>query len=414
MEKTSIKNKKKILNDPVYGFITIPDPLIFRLIEHPWFQRLRRIQQLGLSNMVYPGAHHNRFHHAIGAMHLMDLALENLESKGLFLLENEKQGALIAILLHDIGHGPFSHALEHTIIKGAHHEELSLMIMEALNEEFNGALETGIRIFKDEYPKKFLHQLVSSQLDMDRLDYLQRDSFYTGVSEGVVGSQRIIKMLDVVNDQLVVEEKGIYSIEKFLVARRLMYWQVYLHKTVVSAEFLLMKILERANEIWKECDLEASKVLSFFMGSNLNDESFRNSSELMQKFLLLDDYDVFSAIKSWCHSDDKILSDLCKRIVNRQLLKIRVQAEPFSEDVISKKRLEVQEQFKLSRDEIDYFVFSGVLANEAYNPVGDEIKILFKSGEIKDIVSASDNLNISSLSGRVKKYFYCFPELKEA
>jgi len=414
LEKTSIGNKKKILNDPVYGFITIPDPLIFKLIEHPWFQRLRRIQQLGLSNMVYPGAHHNRFHHAIGAMHLMNLALENLESKGLFLLENEKQGALIAILLHDIGHGPFSHALEHTIIKGVHHEELSLMIMEVLNDEFNGALETGIRIFKDEYPKKFLHQLVSSQLDMDRLDYLQRDSFYTGVSEGVVSSQRIIKMLDVVNDQLVVEEKGIYSIENFLVARRLMYWQVYLHKTVVSAEFLLMKILERAKEIWNKKDLEASKVLRFFMNSDFSNNGFKESSETLQKFLLLDDYDVLSAIKSWCYCDDSVLSNLCNRIINRSLLKIRVQAEEFSDDFIEKKKKEVQEQLNLSADEIDYFVFSGVLANEAYNPVGDEIKILYKNGDIKDIVSASDNLNISSLSGRVKKYFYCFPELKEA
>jgi len=413
LEKTSTKNKKKILNDPVYGFITIPDPLIFKLIEHPWFQRLRRIQQLGLSNMVYPGAHHNRFHHAIGAMHLMDLALENLESKGIFLLENEKQGALIAILLHDIGHGPFSHALEHTIIKGVHHEELSLMIMEALNDQFNGALETGIRIFKDEYPKRFLHQLVSSQLDMDRLDYLQRDSFYTGVSEGVVGSQRIIKMLDVVDDQLVVEEKGIYSIEKFLVARRLMYWQVYLHKTVVSAEFLLMKILERAKEIWGNGEIEASKVLSFFMGSNLNDDSFKDSSELLQKFLLLDDYDVLSAIKDWCNAKDKVLSSLCKRLVNRQLLKIRVQPEPFSDDFLAEKKAGVKEQFKLNDEEIGYFVFSGVLANEAYNPVGDEIKVLYKNGDVKDIVSASDNLNISSLSGRVKKYFYCFPEFKE-
>ncbi|MEM7161600.1 MAG: HD domain-containing protein [Bacteroidota bacterium] len=412
MEKTRLKNKKKILNDPVYGFITIPDPLIFQLIEHPWFQRLRRIQQLGLSNMVYPGAHHNRFHHAIGAMHLMQLVLENLESKGVFILDNEKQGALIAILLHDIGHGPFSHALEHTIIKGTHHEEISLLVMEALNDEFEGALETGIRIFKNEYPKKFLHQLVSSQLDMDRLDYLQRDSFYTGVSEGVVGSQRILKMLDVANDEIVVEEKGIYSIEKFLVARRLMYWQVYLHKTVVSAEFLLMKVLERAKKVWDACELRASPVLTEFMQHPIEGKLGRVPG-MLEKFLQLDDYDVWSAIKEWQYCEDRVLSELCQRLINRKLLKIKVQSEPIDEAELEKKKLAFQAQTGLSAEETDYFIFSGVLANEAYDPVGEEIKILYKNGDIKDIVSASDNLNISSLSGRVKKYFYCFPELQE-
>ena len=364
--------------------------------------------------MVYPGAHHNRFQHAIGAMHLMTMAFENLESKGVFILDNEKQGALIAILLHDIGHGPFSHALENSIISGVHHESISLLVMDALNEEFNGALSTGIRIFKGEYPKKFLHQLVSSQLDMDRLDYLQRDSFYTGVSEGVIGSQRIIKMLNVVDDELVVEEKGIYSIEKFLVARRLMYWQVYLHKTVVSAEFLLMKILERAKQIHCNYDLEASPVLKHFIKNDLKAIDFETSYENLYKFMQLDDIDVLSAIKLWCDSEDKVLSDLCKRLVNRRLLKIRIRPEIIAEDTLSAKRLEVQEMLNLSPEESEYYVFSGVLANEIYDPIGDEIKILYKNGEIKDIVSASDNLNISSLSSRIKKYFYCFPELKEA
>jgi len=411
LEKIQIKNKKKILNDPIYGFISIPDPLIFALIEHPWFQRLRRIQQLGLSNMVYPGAHHNRFHHAIGAMHLMNLTLENLESKGVFILEHEKQGALIAILLHDIGHGPFSHALEHSIIKDIHHEEISLMVMEALNDEFKGALSTGISIFKNEYPKKFLHQLVSSQLDMDRLDYLQRDSFYTGVSEGVVGSQRIIKMLDVVNDQLVGEEKCVYSIVKFLVARRLMYWQVYLHKTVVSAEYLLINILKRAKEVWSS-DLVLGNILDFFMIEKL-DAKRQSDIGILEKFLSLDDYDVMSAIKYWQSSSDIVLAELCTRLINRRLLKIKVQQDVIDQQILENHKLALQKAKGFSREETEYFIFSGVLANEAYDAVGDEIKILYKNGDIKDIVSASDNLNISSLSGRVKKYFFCFPEMRE-
>ncbi|NND77687.1 MAG: HD domain-containing protein [Flavobacteriales bacterium] len=406
-----MKNKKKILNDPVHGFIAIPDQIVFKLIEHPWFQRLRRIQQLGLSNMVYPGAHHNRFHHAIGAMHLMHTALESLTSKGVFILDHEKRGALVAILLHDIGHGPFSHALEHTIVKGIHHEEVSLMVMERLNEEFNGELTTGIEIFKGTYPKKFLHQLVSSQLDMDRMDYLQRDSFFTGVSEGIISSERIIKMLDVVDDQLVVEEKGIYSIEKFLVARRLMYWQVYLHKTVVSAEFLLMKILMRAKNSSQLSEEHISPTLTFFLKNSITDSDMESSSELLGKFMELDDYDIWAAIKLWVNSDDKVLADLCDRLLHRRLLKIRIHSEPIDEIVLKDKRKSIQDIWNYSSEESAYFVFSGELSNEAYDPVGEEIRILYKTGEIKDIVSASDNLNISSLSGRVKKYFYCYPAM---
>lgn len=411
MKTTSIKNKKKILNDPVYGFITIPNQLIFRIIEHPWFQRLRRVQQLGLSNMVYPGAHHNRFHHAIGAMYLMNEVLDNLESKGVFILEHERTGALLAILLHDIGHGPYSHTLEHTLVKNVHHESLSLLIMERLNAEFDGKLETAISIFKGEYSKKFLHLLVASQLDMDRLDYLQRDSFYTGVSEGVVGSQRIIKMLNVVDDQLVVEEKGIYSIEKFLVARRLMYWQVYLHKTVVSAEQLLVKILERALEIYRQEKLFASKPLTYFLENRLSFDDFKEAPEVLNNFMNLDDFDVLGAIKEWQNAEDKILRILCDRLINRKLLKIRIQNQPIDEKSLASKKIEVSRHYQISENDASYLVFSGELLNEAYDPVGDEIKILYKNGEVKDIVTASDNLNISSLSGYVKKYFYCFPKL---
>ena len=400
----------KILNDPVYGFITIPNQLIFRLIEHPWLQRLRRIQQLGLSSMVYPGAHHNRFHHAIGAMYLMDQVLESLESKGVFILDHEKTGALVAILLHDVGHGPYSHTLEHSMVKNVHHEELSLLVMERLNDEFNGELDTAISIFKGEYPKKFLHQLVSSQLDMDRLDYLQRDSFYTGVSEGVVGSQRIIKMLNVVDDQLVIEEKGIYSIEKFLVARRLMYWQVYLHKTVVSAEHLLIKILERALMVYPQLNLFGSETLKFFMENKFSKEDFYESPEVLEKFMLLDDFDVMGAIKEWAHCNDKVLSLLCTRMIDRKLFKIRIQSKPIDESLLKDEQLRVAQKLGIEASESEYFVFSGELMNEVYDPVGDEIKILYKNGDIKDIVTASDNLNISSLSGMVKKYFYCYPQ----
>jgi len=325
-------NKKKIFNDPVYGFISVPYELILDIIDHPYFQRLRRIKQLGLSHLVYPGALHTRFHHVLGCTNLMQQAIETLQSKGHEITEEEAKGVTLAILLHDIGHGPYSHALEHSIAKGVHHEELSLIFMQKLNEEFNGQLATAIEIFTNRYPKKFLHQLVSSQLDMDRLDYLKRDSFYTGVSEGVVSNQRIIKMLDIVNDELVIQEKGIYSIEKFIVARRLMYWQVYLHKTVISAEFLLVKVLERAKELAnKNIELFCSPAFHLFLYNDITKEEF-NKIEVLEAFSKLDDYDILGAIKVWTNHEDKILALLSTMITDRKLLKVAIQKEAFTED----------------------------------------------------------------------------------
>ncbi|HEX4887624.1 MAG TPA: HD domain-containing protein, partial [Luteibaculaceae bacterium] len=330
---SSETGKRKIINDPVHGFIALPSKVIVDMVEHPFFQRLRRIKQLGLTHMVYPGALHTRFHHVLGAMHLMNEALDVLSAKGEIITPEEKQGALLAILLHDIGHGPFSHALENTLVTGVHHEQLSELFMDLLNKEFNGALSLGISIFKNQYPKKFLHQLVSSQLDMDRLDYLSRDSFYTGVSEGVISAERIIKMLAVVNDELVVEEKGVYSIEKFIVARRLMYWQVYLHKTVVSAEFLLVNILKRAKELAKRGEvLFASPALQRFLYHDYEWRHFEQDPTLLTDFAQLDDFDIMTSVKVWQSNSDKVLAELCHRMVNRQLFKIVIQKEPFQEN----------------------------------------------------------------------------------
>ena len=328
-------NKRKIINDPIYGFITLPNDLVFDLINHPIFQRLRRIKQLGLTNLVYPGALHTRFHHAIGAMHLMTEALLVLKSKGVNITDEESEAAIIAILLHDIGHGPFSHALEHTIVKGISHEDISMMLMNELNITFKGKLTLAIKIFKGDYSKKYLHQLVSSQLDMDRLDYLKRDSFFTGVSEGVVSSDRIIKMLNVAKGELVIEAKGIYSVEKFLIARRLMYWQVYLHKTVLSAENLLVKILKRAKELsLSGTELFATPALSLFLKNNFNKKDFTSKKELLNQFVLLDDYDIMASVKVWTLSDDKILSLLCSSLIDRNLYKIELQNKKFNSSYI--------------------------------------------------------------------------------
>lgn len=404
-----ITNKNKIFNDPIYGFISVPYKFILELIDHPYFQRLRRIKQLGLSELVYPGALHTRFHHVVGCTNLMQQAIDVLRAKGHSITDEEEKGVIIAILLHDIGHGPYSHALEYTIAKGVTHEDLSLLFMERLNKEFNGELSVAIKIFKNDYHKKFLHKLVSSQLDMDRLDYLKRDSFYTGVSEGVVSNQRIIKMLDVVNDELVIQEKGIYSIEKFIVARRLMYWQVYLHKTVISAEFLLVKILERAKEIAKKGEeLFCSPYLKVFLYSDINKEDFKNK-EILNAFSNLDDYDVLGAIKIWTNHNDKILSMLSKMLINRRLLKIKIQKNKFSEDVINSYKLEVSKKMNIPIKETSYFVFTDEIENNAYNANNDSINILFKSGKILDITEASDNLNIQALTKPVKKYFLCYP-----
>lgn len=402
-------NKKKIFNDPIYGFISIPHELILDLIDHRYFQRLRRIKQLGLTDFVYPGALHTRFHHALGCTFLMQQAIASLRQKGHEITESESIGAIIAILLHDIGHGPFSHALEHTVVKEITHEEISLLFMKQLNKEFNGKLETAIAIFNNTYPKKFLHQLVSSQLDIDRLDYLKRDSFYSGVSEGIVSSERIIDMLDVVDDNLVIQQKGIYSVEKFIVARRLMYWQVYLHKTVISAEFMLVKILERAKLLAAQGEsLFCSEVLKFFLYNQITKDDFIEGATLDQ-FAKLDDYDLMGAIKVWSEHDDKLLQFLCKAIVNRTLFKVIISKEPFDEKIKMGLVQRIMSSYGMTEAEAESIIIYEEVANNAYNPTYDSINVLFKNGEVQDIAEASDNLNIQTLASPVRKYFMCHP-----
>jgi len=400
----------KIINDPVYGLINIPEGLIFKIIEHGYFQRLRRIKQLGFTEYVYPGATHTRFQHVIGAAYLMGSAIETIRSKGHIITEDEKEASILAILLHDIGHSPFSHTLELNLID-IKHEKLSLMFMNVLNDEFDGKLELAIKIFTNTYDKTFLHQLVSSQLDVDRLDYLRRDSFYTGVSEGVIGSDRIIKMLNVVNGNLVVEAKGTYSIEKFLIARSLMYWQVYLHKTVISSEQLLIRIIERAKLLrTKNIDIFLTPALDYF----INNEYKKNLSqnEIVHNFALLDDNDIITSIKNWINTSDPVLSQLCKNLINRQLFKIELKNSTFDESKVSdlKRRFVQQNKNIINETDADFFVFKGEISNKAYSTGNDRIKILQKSGELIDIVEASDMLNISVLSKRVTKYFLCYPK----
>ena len=384
---------------------------VFDLIEHPYFQRLRNIKQLGLTHLVYPGALHTRFHHALGAMHLMGIALETLKNKGVAITEEEAEAVTIAILLHDIGHGPFSHALESCIVPGVQHEALSVLIMHRLNKTFNGKLSLAIAIFENKYEKKFLHQLVSSQLDMDRLDYLNRDSFYTGVSEGVIGFDRILKMLHVVNDELVVEEKGIYSIEKFLISRRLMYWQVYLHKTVIAAEQLLVKIFQRAKAIAnKGVPLFASPSFNLLLANKISTEAFYENELYLDAFMKLDDSDLFSAIKVWAEHEDLILAKLCKLLIDRKLFTIEMQNEAFTPKSIQAHKDKLTISFPLTSEEQDYFIFSGKITNNAYNMEVGKINILTKSKGLIDIADASDNLNLSALSKTVEKYFICYPK----
>ncbi len=405
----SFSNKLKIFNDPIYGFVSLPYEIIFDLIEHPYFQRLRRIKQLGLTSLVYPGALHTRFHHAMGAMHLMGQAIDVIRSKGNEINEEEAQAVTIAILLHDIGHGPFSHALEHSIVSNVNHEDISDLFMNDLNKEFNGKLTLAIKIFENKYSKKFLHQLVSSQLDMDRLDYLNRDSFFTGVSEGVISSDRIIKMLTVVNGQLAIEAKGIYSIEKFLIARRLMYWQVYLHKTVLSAEDMLVNILKRAKELaHKKVTLFCTPALQLFLCNNYSKKDFLSNTKLLEYFAKLDDYDIMASIKVWCEHSDLVLSILCKNLVNRNLYKIELQNQPFKEEKINKIKSEIKKKYKFSEKEINYFVFTGNVANDAYRADKIRITILSKDGTVADIADASDQLNIDVIAKTVKKHYLCF------
>lgn len=400
----------KIFNDPIYGFISTRHPIILKLIDHPYLQRLSRIKQLGLTYMVYPGAHHTRFHHVMGAMHLMQEAVLVLRDKGVEITLKEEKGVLIAILLHDVGHGPFSHALEHSIVNDVNHEDISLILMDKLNDEFDGELKLGIEIFKNSYKKKFLHQLVSSQLDMDRLDYLKRDSFYSGVSEGVVSSDRIINMLNVHDDELVVEQKGIYSIEKFIVARRLMYWQVYLHKTVLAAESVLVQTLKRAKFLAKQgVDLHASPSFKLFLYNDFYKEDFLED-KVLEAFTKLDDFDILTAIKVWCDHEDKVLSLLSRSLIERKLPKIKIRKKPFNKKKVDEILEHEAIKKELNKEETKYFVFTNVITNNAYNAMEDKIKIRFKNGKIKDITKASDNFNIQALTVPVKKHYLCYPK----
>ncbi|WGH76076.1 HD domain-containing protein [Tenacibaculum tangerinum] len=398
----------KIINDPIYGFISIPNSLIFDIIEHPYFQRLRRVTQMGLSNLVYPGANHTRFHHAIGCMHLMQKAVRVLRMKNVAISEEEANALYIAILLHDIGHGAYSHALEHSIVNEITHEEISLKFMKALNDEFDGKLDLAIQVFEGNYHKKFLYQLISSQLDIDRLDYLKRDSFFTGVAEGNISSDRLIAMMNVVDNELVIEEKGIYSVEKFIIARRLMYWQVYLHKTGLVAENLLVSVLKRAKELaTKGVELPSSTALRYFLYNRITKENF--SDKTLQVFSTLDDYDVLAAVKEWKTHDDFILATLATKIIDRNLLKVEVQEKPFTEDYIEKRRTKLRKLMNLSEQELNYFVFSNKIEHQAYN-TKKPIKIYTKKGELKDIAKASDQLNLKALTKPVVKYYLCYPK----
>ena len=401
--------ERKIINDPVFGFINIPKGLLYDIVRHPLLQRLTRIKQVGLSSVVYPGAQHTRFQHSLGAFYLMSEAITQLTSKGNFIFDSEAEAVQAAILLHDIGHGPFSHVLEDTIVQGVSHEEISLMLMERMNKEMNGQLSLAIQIFKDEYPKRFLHQLVSGQLDMDRLDYLRRDSFYTGVTEGNIGSARIIKMLDVADDRLVIESKGIYSIENFLTARRLMYWQVYLHKTSVAYERMLISTLLRAKELASQgVELFASPALHFFLYNDINHTEFHNNPDCLENFIQLDDNDIWTALKVWSNHPDKVLSTLSLGMINRNIFKVENSAEPIGEDRIKELTLQISQQLGITLSEANYFVSTPSIEKNMYDPADDSIDIIYKDGTIKNIAEASDMLNISLLSKKVKKYYLCY------
>ena len=388
----------KIINDPVYGFITIDDELIHKIISHPYYQRLRRIHQMAMAHLVYPGAVHSRLHHSLGAYHLMRSALQELISKGVDITLEEQQAAKIAILLHDIGHGPFSHALENILAEHLHHEELSLLLIKELNNEFDGKLQMAIDIFTNVYPKKFLHQLISGQLDVDRMDYLTRDSFFTGVNEGVIGYDRIIKMLTVHNGELMVEEKGIYSIEKFLVARRLMYWQVYLHKTVLSAEQMLKRIIKRAKHIGAIC----SEPLNTFINQPI-------ANVTLEQFCSIDDFDVMMAIKGWCKHEDKVLATLCSGIIDRNLLKVKYFSETITAELLQEKIKETKQRLSLSDEDVQWLVYTGEASSSTYNFENEHIHILFKDGTVKDITEVDNALISENLRGKVKKYYICYP-----
>ena len=401
---------RKIINDPVYGFITIDNSLVYTIISHPWYQRLRRIHQMALAQLVYPGAIHTRFHHSLGAYHLMCNAIQELRNKGVPISTEEEEGAKAAILLHDAGHGPYSHALENVLIENVHHETISLLIMQSLNHQLEGKLSLAIEIFTNSYHKPFLHQLVSGQLDVDRMDYLSRDSFFTGVSEGVIAYDRILKMLTVCKDHLMIEEKGIYSIEKFLVARRLMYWQVYLHKTVLSAEKMLVKIIWRAKELISNgCEVAAaSPTLDFFLQNSQLNEPIR---EHLDKFCLLDDFDVLTSIKNWMFHEDRILSILSRSLIERRLFKVKFQTEPVEQQQIKEAKNRICEQMQLTEQEADYFVLAGQAENTTYDTRDERINILFKDGNVKDISHVDNALIHHNLSSTVKKYYMCYMKI---
>lgn len=407
--QVSKTNKLKIFNDPIYGFISIPSELIYDLVQHRYFQRLRRISQMGLSYLVYPGAHHTRFHHALGCMHLMQKAVEILRQKGIKISTDEEQALYVAILLHDIGHGPFSHAMEHSIVN-IHHEDISILFMNKLNQEFDGQLSLAIEIFKGNYHRKFLHQLISGQLDMDRMDYLKRDSFYSGVAEGNINSERLIQMLNVVDDSLVIDEKGIYSVEKFLVARRLMYWQAYLHKTSIVAEQMLMKALQRAKELTETgMTLPCGSAFSFFLENKIDQTNFDDS--VLDKFAKLDDYDLVSALKEWQNTDDYVLSRLSQMILDRDLLKIEISTEKISKERITELQNLLSQKETISAKDSKYFIFKGKISNKAYDKTSEPILILHKNGTTADLISASDKSYLKSLTEEVSKYYVCYPKV---
>ncbi len=405
-------NNSKIINDPVFGFIKIPQGLLYDIVKHPLVQRLTRIKQLGLASVVYPGAQHTRFQHSIGAFHLMSEAITSLTQKGIFIFDGEAEAVEAAILMHDIGHGPFSHVLENTLIHGISHEEISLMMMEQINSEMKGALNLALKIFKNEYPKRFLHQLISSQLDMDRLDYLRRDCFFTGVTEGNIGSARIIKMLNVVDDKLVVEAKGIYSIENYLTSRRLMYWQVYLHKTAVAAERVLVNILLRARYLALQGeDVFAPPQLRYFLYNHVDEDFFLSHPESLSYYEMLDDNDIWSSVKVWADSHDKVLSLLAKDLVNRNTFKVEMFEEPLSEEQLADFRKQLAKKFGVSEEDAQYLMSWNVIQKDMYDINDDKITILYKDGSCKDIAEASDLLNISLLSKKIRKYYLCYQRI---
>ena len=405
-------NEMKIINDPVFGFIKIPRGLLYNIVCHPLMQRLNRINQLGLASVVYPGARHTRFQHSLGAFHLMSEAILSLQQKGLFIFDSEAEAVEAAILMHDIGHGPFSHVLENTLISGISHEDISLLMMEQINRDFSGQLNLAISIFKDEYPKRFLHQLISSQLDMDRLDYLRRDSFFTGVTEGNIGSARIIKMLNVVEDKLVVEQKGIYSLENYLTTRRLMYWQVYLHKTAVACEKVLVNMLCRAKELCRQGkEIFASPALSFFLENDIDASWFASNEKTLLMYEELDDSDIWSAMKAWKHSDDKILSLLATNMLDRRLFKVEVLEEPPTEEYLDQLREKIAKATGVEKSEANYLMSLNTIQKDMYSVDDDSIDILYKDKTIRDVSEASEILNVALLSKKIRKYYLCYQRI---